>query len=153
MDVTRVAAGEGRLAEEFTAILEPHLHDPLNHVLRRQILRALHADRGARSVTAILSALSPLPRREVNYHLQILQRCDFVTEETRLGLAGRECLYESTVSEDVQVRAVLRVTDLSDRELTESRKAQHSSRFLTMFRIPRPVRTLRLGLDVGRETE
>lgn len=148
MSGTRVGGGDGRLTVELAASLEPHLQDALNHPVRREVLRVLRNGEGSQGVTAILGGLAPVTRGEVSYHLQILQRAGAVAvDEGRPDLAGRERRYESTVSEVPQVGAVLRATEAFDRERREARKAQRSPGFLTMFRIPKPVRTLRLGLD------
>ena len=154
MSGTRVGADDGRLTTELAASLEPHLQDALNHPLRREILRVLRTGEGSRGVTAILGGLAPLSRSDVSYHLEILRSSDVVVlDDVRPGPAGGERFYESTVREDAQVAAALRATAAFDREHREARRADRSSRLLTMFRVPKPVRTLRLGLDAGSGTE
>ncbi|MDQ3724292.1 MAG: hypothetical protein M3335_00130, partial [Actinomycetota bacterium] len=64
---------------------------------------------------------------------------------SRPGPVGREHLYESTLAEDARVGAALRATEPLDREHRQAREGRHSSRLLTMFRVPRPTRTIRLG--------
>jgi DNA-binding transcriptional ArsR family regulator len=146
MSEARVAGGAGRLSTHLAASLDPSPQDALDHPLRRELLRVLQAREGARGLIEILSELFPFSRSEVSYHLLILQRCGFVTiEGTRPGFAAREHLYASTLQDDAQVAAVLRATAESDRELRREKVGRRSPGFLTMFRIPRPVRTISLG--------
>jgi DNA-binding transcriptional ArsR family regulator len=146
MSEARVAGGAGRLSTDLAASLAPPCRDALNHPLRREILRALHSGERAAGASDILGRLSPFSRAEVAYHLQILQRCECVTSRgTRPGPVGREHLYESTIAELAGVADVLLATQGLDREHRRARAGRHSSRLLTMFRIPRPTRSLRLG--------
>ncbi len=154
MSGARVAGGAGRLSTDLAASLEPSLQDALNHPLRRSILRALHARGCPRGVAEILGDLSPFTRGEVGYHLQILLRSGSVVDDgTRPGLAGRERLYESRLAGDPRVAAVLRATTEFDREHRRAQAGQRSPGLLTMFRIPRPTRTIRLGLRPRTELD
>jgi DNA-binding transcriptional ArsR family regulator len=146
MSEARVAGGVGRLSTDLAASLTPSRRDALNHPLRREILRVLHNSERAAGASDILGRLSPFSRAEIAYHLQILQRCECVASRgTRPGPAGREHLYESTIGEVAGVADVLLATQALDREHRRARAGRHSSRLLTMFRIPRPTRSLRLG--------
>jgi DNA-binding transcriptional ArsR family regulator len=147
MSGARVAGGAGWLSTDLAASFSPSLQDALNHPLRREILRVLHAPGGSRGVAEILGELSPFTRGEVSYHLQILQRCGAVASAgTRPGPVTREHLYESALLGDEEVATVLRATAEFDRGHRQQREGDHSAGFLTMFRIPRPERTIRLGL-------
>lgn len=144
----------GRLADELAVTLEPKLQDALNHPTRRSILRVLHQQKEARSVTAILGELRPLKRGEVVYHLQVLQTCGVVLAEgTRPAAAGRDVLYRSEPASDASVLGVLRATERQDRERRQVTKGSRSSSRLTMFRIPRPERSIRLSNLLGRKTD
>lgn len=148
------ACTEGRLAEELAAILEPQLQDALNHPTRREILRILRVGEQPCSFTEILSMLPPLKRREVGYHLEVLQRCGAVIQDrTRPSPGGREPLYRSAVADDPQVRAALRATEREDRRCRDRTAKGGSSGLLTMFRVPRPERTVRLSNLLGRKKD
>lgn len=135
---------DGRLADELAAILEPKLQDALNHPTRREILRVLHASEQPCSVTEILGKLSPLKRSEVSYHLTVLRNCGAVTGDSR---------YRSSVADDPKVRAALRATEREDLGCRGAEKKGGSSGLLTMFRVPRPERTIRLNNLLGRKTD
>lgn len=144
---------DGRLTDELAVTLEPKLQDALNHPTRRDILRILHQQREARSVTAILGELPPLKRGEVVYHLQVLQECGAVLADgTRPAPGGRDRLYRSGLADDAKVRGALRATERDDRKRRREANGGSSSGLLTMFRVPRPERTLRLGNLLGRKT-
>ncbi len=145
---------DGRLVDELAAILEPKLQDALNHPTRREILRVLHASEQPGSVTGILGKLPPLKRGEVTYHLQVLQNCGAVVSEgTRPGPGGRDALYRSEVADEPKVRAALRATEREDRRCREGAKRGGSSGVLTMFRVPRPDRTVSLGKLLCRRAD
>ena len=135
---------DGRLDDELAAILEPKLQDALNHPTRREILRVLHASEQPCSVAGVLSKLPPFKRGEVSYHLQVLQRCGAVVGDSP---------YRSAVADDSKVRAALRATERDDRRCREGKRKGGSSGVLTMFRVPRPERTIRLGNLLGRKTD
>jgi len=148
------ACVDGRLADELAAILEPKLQDALNHPTRREILRVLRASEQPISVAGVLGKLPPLKRGEVSYHLQVLQRCGAVVGEgTRPAPGGRDSLYRSAVADDPKVRAALRATEREDRKRREAAKKGGSSGLLTMFRVPRPERTISLSNLLGRKTD
>lgn len=135
---------DGRLADELAAILEPKLQDALNHPTRREILRVLHASEQPCGVTEILGKLPPLKRGEVSYHLQVLQNC---------GAVAGAPLYRSSVADDLKARAALRATEREDLRCRGAEKKGGSSGLLTMFRVPRPERTIRLSNLLGRKTD
>jgi hypothetical protein len=140
-----VLVEDGRLAADLSASLEPRLQDPLNHPTRREILRVLNAGRKAQTITAIVAKLPPLTRGEISYHVQVLQDSECVAVDgTRPALRGRERLLRSAVGDCEQALLVLGATQRSDR-VHRARKGGGSSSLLTMFRIPRPGRTIRLG--------
>jgi hypothetical protein len=146
------ACAEGRLADELAVALEPKLQDALNHPTRRDILRVLHGSGRPCGVTALLGKLPPLRRGEIDYHLKVLQDGGVVfTEGTLPAPGGREWLYGSGFEEDPKVLATLRATERGDRERRLG-EGGRSSGLLTMFRVPRPERTIRLG-SRGRKTD
>jgi helix-turn-helix protein len=139
-------AEDGSLGAELAATLEPDLQDALDHPLRREILRTLSGDARARSVVEIASRLSLPGSSEVNYHVLVLQRSGAVASEGPcLGPGGRQHAYRSEVAGDAQARKVLRATQGWDRERMRQSAAARSSHLLTMFRIPRPKRAIRIA--------
>lgn len=145
-----VLAGDGRLATELVAALEPRLQDALNHPTRREILRVLHAGSRPRSLSEVLEELRPLSRAEVSYHVQVLEDAECVeVEGTWPSPGGRERLLQSAIVANEQARLVLVVTQSSDRE--HRQEGDHSSSFLTMFRVPRPTRTISLRMGRRRK--
>jgi DNA-binding transcriptional ArsR family regulator len=86
----------------------------LRHRLRRQILRALHAAKEARSPRELADALG-CKRSNVSYHVGILQELHVValTDEVPRG-GTTERFYASTVSEDGGLCLVLIATERSD---------------------------------------
>jgi len=123
-----VEARDGRLSPQLAATLDPELQDALDHPVRREILRSL--DRGGRSgcLAELGAELPELRLSQLSYHLQVLRRS---------GTPAAE------VVGDGRVRAVLRATEEWDRERREAAGAS-ASPLLTMFRLPRPTRTIRL---------
>jgi DNA-binding transcriptional ArsR family regulator len=91
--------------------------DPLNHRVRRRILRHLHRcgePLGPREVEAALGdGLS-----QIAYHLKTLTSYG-TTREAGLAPDGDSLLYESAVSENADVLALLAATEAED----EGRKA------------------------------
>jgi len=144
----------GRLADELAAILEPKLQDALNHPTRREILRVLHVSERPTSVAGILSRLPPLKHSKVSYHLQVLRSCGAVIDDgTRPAPGGRDTLYRSAVADEPKVRAALRATEREDRKCREATGKGGSSGLLTMFRVPRPDRTISLSNLLGRKSD
>jgi len=106
----------GRLPIELAELLSPPAQHALNHPLRREIMRSLHQSEGTRSAAEIVS--TKLPRTGVtlvNYHAGVLANCKLIdlatTEAAGDGLVRR---YASTVSDDVQIIAVLGATEPLD---------------------------------------
>lgn len=136
---------DGRLPAEIADALGPGLKDALDNPMRREILRVLHRDERPRSIREIASELSELTVSEVGYHVGVLRRYEAVAVDGE-GRAGRDAqqLYFSGIQDDLQALAALRATLQWDRDRRRERR-RRSSKVLTMFRIPRPVRTIRLG--------
>lgn len=140
-----VAAEDGRLSARLAAPLGPELKDALDHPIRRQILRTLHQDGRSRSVDEIANALRAFRHGQLSYHLQVLRRSGAVASVAAgLSTGQSRAGYVSAVCDDGRVRAVLRATEQWDRERREAAAEANSSPLLTMFRVPRPVRTIRL---------
>jgi Helix-turn-helix domain len=139
-----VAAEDGRLAADLAATLHPKLQDALDHPVRREVLRTLNRFDRARTVSEIGAQL-PFRLGQLGYHLQILRRSSVVSAEPAEAAAGTgRPRYVSQVSTDSAVCSVLRATESWDRERSEAVARETPSPLLTMFRIPRPVRTIRL---------
>jgi DNA-binding transcriptional ArsR family regulator len=148
------ACADGRLADELAATLEPQLQDALNHPTRREILRVLHATDRPCGVTEILGSLSPLTRGEVSYHVRVLRDAGSVLDDgTRPAPGGREVLYRSALRSEAGVIAALWVTEQLDCRRRKAADEQRSSSVLTMFRVPRPDRAIRLKNWRGRKTD
>src|SRR3954447_17444385 len=124
-----VEAGDGRLSAQLAATLEPKLQDALDHPVRREVLRVLVRGERLRSVTELGAELPGFRLSQLSYHLQVLRRMGTVASE---------------VAGDGRVRAVLRATEQWDRARREAAAAASASPLLTMFRVPRPGRTIRL---------
>jgi DNA-binding transcriptional ArsR family regulator len=148
------ACVDGRLADELAATLEPQLQDALNHPTRREILRILHASDQACAVTGILDQLSPLTRSEISYHLRVLRDAGSIFDDgTRPAPGGREVLYRSALRAEAGVIAALWVTEQLDCRRRKAGDEPRPSSALTMFRIPRPGRTIRLRNWRERKTD
>lgn len=147
-----VEAGDGRLSPRLATMLEPNLRDALDHPFRRGVLRSLNRTGQSWSVAEIGAELPSLRQAQLSYHLQVLLRSGAVANEA--AGAGRDrARYASEVLEDDEVRSVLRATEQWDRERQEAVAASNVSALLTMFRVPRPVRTIRLRGQGRIDTE
>jgi DNA-binding transcriptional ArsR family regulator len=148
-----VEAEDGRLPAALAASLEPKLQDALGHPVRREVLRALQGDERARSVAEIDAQL-PFRPGQLGYHLQVLQRLGAVVSKPASAPAPRDTKIASGICGNGRVRSVLRATERWDRERRESVAKASASPLLTMFRTPRPVRTVRLrGSDEAQAAE
>jgi hypothetical protein len=140
-----VATEDGRLACWLAESLAPELQGALDHPVRRDLLRTLNRGDRAQSIIELSTELRPFRMSQLSYHLQVLRRLGTIVSEPADWSPGRgRPRYGSEVSEDGQVRAVLRATERWDRERREAVAAASASPLLTMFRVPRPVRTIRL---------
>jgi DNA-binding transcriptional ArsR family regulator len=148
-----VEGGDGRLSPQLATMLEPNLRDALDHPLRRGVLRRLNRSERSQSVAEIRTELPSLGQAQLSYHLRVLLRSGAVASEG--GGGSKRARYVSEVLEDDEVRAALRATEQWDRERQEAMAAANASPLLTMFRVPRPVRTIRLRnrgrIDVERD--
>jgi len=134
---------EDRLPGQLAARLDPKLQDALDHPVRREVLRTLSGGARSRSTAEIHAQLRGFRPSQLCYHLQVLRRSGAVVA-IPAGNAGSRLRYASGVVEDGEVQAVLRATERQDREQREAVVAASGSPLLTMFRTPRPVRTVRL---------
>jgi DNA-binding transcriptional ArsR family regulator len=142
---------DGRLPAALAANLELKLQDALGHPVRREVLRALHGgDERARSVAEIDAQL-PFGPGQLGYHLQVLQRLGAVVSKPVSAPARRDAEFASGVCGDGRVRSVLRATERWDRERRETAAKASASPLLTMFRTPRPARTIRLRGSDGAQ--
>jgi len=146
-----VAAEDGRLAAALAATLQPELQDALDHPTRREVLRTLNRFGRPRSVPEIGAQL-PFRLGQLGYHLQILRRSGVViAEPVDNAVEIGRVRYISQVSSDAEVCSVLRATERWDRERREAVARETASPLLTMFRVPRPIRAIRLRSQ--RETD
>jgi hypothetical protein len=140
-----LTADDGRLGDDVLATLEAGLQDALNHPTRREILRVLHEDRRSRSVTEIVTGLAPLRRSEVAYHAQVLKDSECVAVEgSRPAPGGQEQVLASLVAASNQVQLILRATRHHDQSHRQQSAGERSPGLMAMFRVPRPVATMRL---------
>lgn len=140
-----LTADDGRLGAEVLAGLEMGLQDALNHPTRRDILRVLHEESRARSVTEIVGGLAPLRRSEVAYHAQVLKDSECVAVDGfRVAPGGREQVLASLVAASDQVQLILRATRHTDQSHRERTGTESSPGLLAMFRLPRPGSSVRL---------
>lgn len=128
---------------DFAARLNPRMQTALGHSLRREILRALDDGGRFRSLGEILPELVPYARGAVVYHLQVLRSAGAIEDDgDREDPLSRQPVYRSVVAEDV--RAALRATEQWDLDRRRAEAEESASSLLTMFRLPRAVRTIRL---------
>jgi DNA-binding transcriptional ArsR family regulator len=140
-----VEAEDGRLAANLAASLEPRLRDALDHPFRREVVRILNRDRHPRSVTELQADLPPFQPEQLGYHLRVLREAGVVAAKGNgAGTAGKHARYGSVAAEDGRIRGVLRATERWDRQQRETRESHKASPLLTMFRTPRPIRSIRL---------
>jgi len=140
-----VAAEDGRLSAWLAEPLGPELRDALDHPIRRDVLRTLNQSGKSCSVAEIGTDLPAFHPGQLGYHLQVLRRSGAVASvPADLGSGQSRPRYASEVLDDGQVRAVLRATEQWDRQRREAAAAANGSPLLTMFSVPRPVRTIRL---------
>jgi DNA-binding transcriptional ArsR family regulator len=145
MDQSTVKASEGGLPAQLAAGLGPELRDALDSPIRREILRLLDDGDHARNEREIASKLTEFTVSEVSYHARVLERSGgVVVDRARSGSGGQRGLNISDLAKDAQVHAVLRATQGFDRDHRRA-AGRHSSRFLTMLRIPHPTISVRLG--------
>lgn len=138
-------SAQERLPAQLAAMLEPEFHDALDHPIRREVLRALNRSAHPRGVAELKAELRVFRSDELSYHLQVLRSSGTVASRTASGSRDRgRVQFVSEVDDDGRVRAVLRATEQWDAERREAAVAAGSSPLLTMFRVPRPVRTIRL---------
>ena len=153
MEEAGVVGEDGRLAAALAAALEPDLQDALNHPTRRDILRVLQEAERPCSVREIHQALPPLSRGEVVYHLRVLVDAGSLEGEPHLLLGRRDPRYRSRFADDDQARLVLAATQEADMGQRQKTTETSSSGFLTMFRLPRSRRVIRLIRFPDRDGE
>ena len=147
---------DGRLPPGLAGTLDRRLQDGLGHPIRREVLRALHRPMRSRGGVDIQAELHVFGSSQINYHLEVLGRSGIVVPISGSAGAGpARTLHASEIADNGKVRAILRATEQRDRERREAADAASASPLLTMFRVPRPVRTIRLrgrsGIDAERE--
>ncbi|HEV2856994.1 MAG TPA: winged helix-turn-helix domain-containing protein [Solirubrobacterales bacterium] len=153
-----VEAEDGRLSAGLAATLEPSLHHALDHPFRREVLRILNRGPHPHSISELQAELPPFQRGQLSYHLRILREAGLVAAESNgSDPAGDHARYASALADDGRIRAVLRATERWDRQRREAMGSGRATTLLTMFRTPRPVRTIRLRgsgkKDGGRADE
>ena len=141
-----VKADQERLPDELATALEPQLRHALEHPLRREILRVLHQDVDhPQSIEGIASHLTDLSLGQAHYHARVLEQPEaIVVADVLPSPDGDLRLYASAVAEDSGVLAALRATQQHDRNRVRG-VDRRSPGLLTMFRVPRPTITIRLG--------
>ena len=142
---------DGRLGDELAADLEPKVQDALDHPVRREILRVLHAKEQPCGFMELAGKLRPFAHPQVSYHLRVLQGAGAVfADGTQPALSGREMVYRSALAEDPGALAALRVTELPDRKRRHRMKRSNSTNLLKMFRVPSPQQAIRLSMRGDR---
>lgn len=140
-----VQASDGRLSTRLAKTLDPKLQDALDHPVRREVLRTLNRSRRSRAISELGVELNGFPLSQLNYHLQVLTQLGTVgADSTHLRFGQAHARYASEVSDHREVLLVLRATEQWDRERRKAVVSASASPLLTMFRVPRPVRTIRL---------
>jgi DNA-binding transcriptional ArsR family regulator len=145
---------DGRLSDELAAILEPKVQDALDHPLRREILRVLHAKERPCGLMEVAGELRAFAQSEVSYHLRVLQGAGAVfADGAQPAVSGGGKIYRSTLAEDAGVIAALKVTELPDRKRWQHMKGGGSTNLLKMFRVPRPRQAIRLSMRSDRKAK
>jgi len=145
---------DGRLGDELAAVLEPKVQDALDHPLRREILRVLHAKEQPCGFMELVGKLRPFARPQISYHLRVLQGAGAVSADgTQPALSGRETIYRSALTGDAGALAALGATELPDRKRRQRMKGSNSTNLLKMFRVPRPERAIRLSMRADQKAK
>jgi DNA-binding transcriptional ArsR family regulator len=135
-------AKDGRLPGPLAATLKPEFHDALDHPIRRDVLRALNRSSQPQGIGQLSAKLRAVRPAELSYHLQVLRRSGAI--DTSGSSDPGHDHYVSELDRDRRVGAILRATEQQDREGREAAASGNASSLLTMFRVPRPSRTIRL---------
>jgi len=144
---------EGKLPAGLAAALDPRLRDALENPIRREVLRTLQDGDRALSATEIAGALGSFATSEIAYHLRVLDRAGGAAVlDNGLARPGDLRRYASCIADNVQALAALRATQQWDRNHRRTGD-RRSSTHLTMFRVPRPVRSIRLGKREGEDRD
>ena len=142
------AESEGSLPDRIAVTLEPELRRALNKPIRREILRTVWRSQHSVTVTDVADGISGTSLSQISYHLQILEEAGAVVRDRVSGPYGKS-FYLPATSGAAQIEAALRATGEFDREY--GRKPQsRPSKLLTMFRIPHPTISIRLGPRRGK---
>jgi DNA-binding transcriptional ArsR family regulator len=147
-----IGAGDDRLFARLAARLDPELQGALNHPVRREVLRSLNRGGRPSDFAEVAIDLPGFPRNQLRYHLAVLRQSGAIAA---IGVSPElsHPRFTSQVRDDERVRAVLRATEARDREQREAMTAASVSPVLTMFRVPRPVHTIRLRSQRNTEAE
>jgi hypothetical protein len=105
---------EGRIDAEPIS-MSRELHVPLDHRVRRRILRRLHRDHTAHTVGGLSVELN-LALIEVWYHTRVLARWGKI-KELPSGADHANVPVESLVADDPEVAALLISTEVADEPL------------------------------------
>lgn len=117
---TKKSAGKGKRANGAKPYGEDDLIKALNHALRRQTLRLLHASRKPLSPAQIEAKLElgKVPKdqlSQVSYHVKVLVRFKVLSLVDEQQVRGAmEHFYASEVSSNAWVRSTLKRTQKSD---------------------------------------
>jgi hypothetical protein len=152
MKRSRLGGEAEGLPPHLTDSMNSEMRDALDHPLRRELLRALLAGEGPQRLTDLEAEIgSDCSLAELNYHAGVLELASLAIagEPVDRGSASGVGLGPAAAARGEQVNRILRVMQPLDRVKGRS-VAAHSSRLLQMFRVPRPVITLRLGRTAKR---
>lgn len=140
---------EGKLPPDLAAALSPGLREALENPVRREMLRTLQACDRALSTAEIAGQVTGLTASEAAYHARVLERAGGMTAVgDGSPPAGDRRRYASGVADERPALAALRATQQWDRSQRRAR-VRRSTMQLTMFRVPRPTRSIRLGNREG----
>jgi DNA-binding transcriptional ArsR family regulator len=150
MSQASVKFSDGKLPAELAAMLDPGLVQALENPTRREILRTLSSSERGLGLGEVASRFTGFTLSEVGYHVRVLERSGAaIVDDERSASSGAPSRYASGVLDNVQALSALRATQQWDRERRQAR-ARFSSNRLTMFRVPRPVQSIRLGHRGGK---
>jgi DNA-binding transcriptional ArsR family regulator len=87
--------------------------DPLRHPARRRLLRHLHRCGQPKGASELAAALGE-PISQIRYHLRALKSYGTARQVAPVGYEDGSSMYESAVSENTEILALLEATEAKD---------------------------------------
>jgi DNA-binding transcriptional ArsR family regulator len=136
---------DGKLPADLAAALDPGLRQCLESPARREIVRTLNRVGQPLAIRNLATELPSYTVSEIGYHVRVLERAGGLKFDDDAAQGGGDHRrYISDIGENTEALSALRATQQWDLEDRRTRR-RRASRVPTMFRIPRPTQTIRLG--------